>query len=220
MTEYIATRWYRPPEVLLEWDSYSKSLDVWSIGCIFAELIERKPLFQGNDSSHQIELIIMTLGTPKIEDIYKDGRLGSRELIYKFGKVEKLNWKDILPKATDDAIDLLESMLKFDPDKRVTVDEAMKHKYFDDLPKEADEKAEPVSKFDFEFEDQDLNINELRDLILHEIMLYHDQTILDEYEKAKEQYKKGERKKDKTSMLKSGSKNIGGGSKSSKSKIG
>lgn len=161
----------------------------------------------------------MTLGTPKIEDIYKDGRSGSRELIYKFGKVEKLAWKDILPKASDDAIDLLEKMLKFDPDKRITVDEAMKHKYFDDIPKENDEKAEPVSRFDFEFEDQDLNINELRDLILHEIMLYHDQTILDEYEKAKEQFKKGDKKKDKTGMTKSTSKNKTG-SKSSKSKLG
>lgn len=110
-------------------------------------------------------------------------------------------------------------MLKFDPDKRITVDEAMKHKYFDDIPKENDEKAEPVSRFDFEFEDQDLNINELRDLILHEIMLYHDQTILDEYEKAKEQFKKGDKKKDKTGMTKSTSKNKTG-SKSSKSKLG
>ena len=51
LTEYIATRWYRPPEVLLEWDSYDKSLDVWSIGCIFAELLDRKPLFPGKESS-------------------------------------------------------------------------------------------------------------------------------------------------------------------------
>jgi mitogen-activated protein kinase 7 len=162
----------------------------------------------------------MTLGTPKIEDIYKDGRHNSSEIIYKFGKVEKLKWKDILPKATDDAIDLLEKMLKFDPDKRISVEEAMKHKYFDDLPKDADEKVEPVSKFDFEFEDQDLNTNELRDLILYEIMLYHDQSILDEYDKAKEQYIKGEKRKDRHSVLKSGSKNKRTGSKSSRSNNG
>ena len=61
LTEYVATRTYRPPEVLLEWNTYSKSLDIWSIGCIFAELLERKPLFPGKESSEQIELIISIL---------------------------------------------------------------------------------------------------------------------------------------------------------------
>jgi len=50
-TQYIATRYYRPPEVLLEWETYDKSLDVWSIGCIFAELLERKVLFPGKNST-------------------------------------------------------------------------------------------------------------------------------------------------------------------------
>lgn len=201
LTEYIATRWYRPPEVLLEWDTYDKSLDVWSIGCIFAELLDRKPLFPGKESSEQIELILSILGTPKIEDIYKEGRSNSRELIYKYGKLERVPWKEMFPNAPDDALDLLDKMLKFDPDKRITVEQAMKHKYFDDLPMEADEKPEPVSKFDFDFEDQDLSTNDIKDLILHEIMLYHDQKLLDEYEKAKEIFKKNEKneKKNKNS---------------------
>lgn len=190
----------------MEWDTYDKSIDVWSIGCIFAELLDRKPLFPGKDSAEQIELILTILGTPKIEDIYKEGRLNSREIIYKYGKIEKQPWKEILPKAPEDALDLLEKMLKFDPDKRITIENAMKHKYFDNLPVEKEEKAESVSKFDFEFEDLDLDTVELREMILHEIMLYHNQGILDEYEKAKEQYKKGEKKKDKQ-LNKNGSKN-------------
>lgn len=206
LTEYIATRWYRPPEVLLEWDTYDKSIDVWSIGCIFAELLDRKPLFPGKESSEQIELILTILGTPKIEDIYKEGRSNSRELIFKYGKIEKVPWKEVLPKAPEDALDLLEKMLKFDPDKRITIENAMKHKYFDNLPVEVEEPAEPISKFDFEFEDMDLSTTELRDMILHEIMLYHEQKLLDDYEKAKEAYKKGEKKKDKQ-IQKSGSKN-------------
>jgi serine/threonine protein kinase len=213
LTDYIATRWYRPPEVLLEWDSYDKSLDVWSIGCIFAELLDRKPLFPGKDSSDQIELILSILGTPKIEDIYKEGRSNSRELIYKYGKIDKVTWKEIVPNASDDAVDLLEKFLKFDPEKRITLDQAMKHKYFDDLPHEDDEKAEPVSKFDFEFEEVDLNITELRELILHEIMLYHDQKLLDEYEKNKEMYKKNlkyEKKNEKLLKNNSNSSNLTG----------
>ncbi len=192
---------------MLEWDTYDKSLDVWSIGCIFAELLDRKPLFPGKESSEQIELILSILGTPKIEDIYKDGRSNSRELIYKYGKLERVPWKDLFPNAPDDALDLLDKMLKFDPDKRVTVEQAMKHKYFDDLPMEVDEKPEPVSKFDFEFEDQDLSTNDIKDLILHEIMLYHDQKLLDEYEKAKEAFKKNEKneKKNKSQIKKNNS---------------
>lgn len=177
----------------MEWDTYDKSLDVWSIGCIFAELLDRKPLFPGKESSEQIELILSILGTPKIEDIYKEGRSNSRELIYKYGKLERVPWKEMFPNAPDDALDLLDKMLKFDPDKRITVEQAMKHKFFDDLPQEADEKPEPVSKFDFDFEDQDLSTNDIKDLILHEIMLYHDQKLLDEYEKAKEIFKKNEK---------------------------
>ena len=105
-------------------------------------------------------------------------------------------------------------MLKFEPDKRITVDEALKHKYFNDIPYEEEDKVEPVSKFDFEFDEVELSTTELREHILHEIMLYHDQKLLDEYELAKEYYKKGiKAPTDKKKLVKSGSKT----SKTSKS---
>lgn len=200
--------------MLLEWDSYDKAIDVWSIGCIFAELLDRKTLFAGKSSDEQIELIITLLGTPKIDDIYnKDGRSNSREKIYKFGKITGISLKQMFPKVNDDALDLLDKMLKFEPDKRITVDQALKHKYFNDIPYEDEEKVEPVSKFDFDFDEMELSTTEIRDLILHEIMLYHDQKLLDEYELAKEYYKKGIKPTDKKKLVKSGSKT----SKTSKS---
>ena len=58
MTEYVVTRWYRAPELLLSCEDYSASIDVWSVGCIFAELLGRKPLFPGKDYIHQLKLII------------------------------------------------------------------------------------------------------------------------------------------------------------------
>jgi serine/threonine protein kinase len=68
MTEYVATRWYRAPEIMLSWKEYSNKIDVWSVGCIMAELLGRKPLFPGRDYMHQLHLIIDILGTPSMED--------------------------------------------------------------------------------------------------------------------------------------------------------
>lgn len=69
MTEYVVTRWYRAPELLLSCEDYSASIDVWSVGCIFAELLGRKPLFPGKDYIHQLKLIIQVLGSPAEEDL-------------------------------------------------------------------------------------------------------------------------------------------------------
>jgi serine/threonine protein kinase len=65
----VATRWYRAPEVLLTWCKYTKALDIWSVGCIFAELMGRRPIFPGKNYKHQIELICNVLGTPNVEDL-------------------------------------------------------------------------------------------------------------------------------------------------------
>lgn len=194
LTEYIATRWYRPPEVLLGWDKYDKSIDIWSIGCIFAEILGRRPLFPGHETTEQIELIVQVLGTPKIETIYKDGRTNSREQIFKFGEIEKTDFKEMFPDASLEAIDLLEKMLRFDPDKRITIDEAIRHKYFNDLPLEPGEKPEKVGEYDFEFEKFELNLTELRELILYESLLYHDEKIFEEYLKKREKFNSAKEK--------------------------
>ena len=69
MTEYVVTRWYRAPELLLSCDHYTSAIDIWSVGCILAELLVRKPLFPGKDYVDQLKLIIRTLGTPKEEEL-------------------------------------------------------------------------------------------------------------------------------------------------------
>ena len=63
-TEYVITRWYRAPEVILNASEYSKAVDIWSVGCIFAELIEKKPLFTGDSEIDQIFKIFQFHGTP------------------------------------------------------------------------------------------------------------------------------------------------------------
>ena len=74
MTEYVVTRWYRAPELLLSCEDskseYSTAIDMWSVGCIFAELLGRKPLFPGKDYFHQLKLIMEVLGMPSKEDLH------------------------------------------------------------------------------------------------------------------------------------------------------
>lgn len=67
MTEYVCTRWYRAPEVLCSWSDYGKPIDIWSVGCIFAEMLRRKPLFPGKNTQHQLQMIISTFGKPEPE---------------------------------------------------------------------------------------------------------------------------------------------------------
>ena len=69
MTEYVATRWYRSPEIVLGSNQYSKAVDMWSVGCILAELINEKPLFPGKSTLNQIEMILGVIGKPSFQDM-------------------------------------------------------------------------------------------------------------------------------------------------------
>jgi serine/threonine protein kinase len=87
LTEYVVTRWYRAPELLTECDVYGKAVDIWSVGCIFAEVLLRKPLFRGRDYIHQLNLIIETLGSPKPKDLefitYEEAKASIRAMKFR-----------------------------------------------------------------------------------------------------------------------------------------
>ena len=70
LTEYVVTRWYRAPEIMLSVQNYNEAIDVWSVGCIFGEMLGRKPLFPGNDYIHQLKLITKFIGKPSEEDLW------------------------------------------------------------------------------------------------------------------------------------------------------
>jgi len=92
LTEYVVTRWYRAPEVILNASHYTNALDVWSIGCIFAELLGRAPLFPGDDYLDQIKRTIAVLGTPTSEDMAFIGNDLARKYIRKLPKRNKQSW--------------------------------------------------------------------------------------------------------------------------------
>ena len=137
---------------------------MWSVGCIFAEMLQRKPFLPGTDTKNQIELICEYLGTPDVDNM-KHIPEESKNLIKKLPKNKKVgkDFNKIFSFANPEAIDLLKKLLTFDPDKRISVTDALAHPYLKDLHLEDDEPTrEPVDYLDFEFEDHNLTTQQLK----------------------------------------------------------
>jgi serine/threonine protein kinase len=182
MTDYVATRWYRPPELLLETKDYGPAVDVWSVGCILAELLRRKPFLPGTETKHQLELIFDVFGTPTEEDISLIPKPRLRKFLRSLPTKKPRALDILLPKASPVAIDLLKKIMVFNPQKRITVEEALKHPYLADLHFPEDEPTrEPVPNIEFEFEKHNLSLQQLKDLLYEEILLYHYEDFKKEY---------------------------------------
>ena len=174
LSEYVATRWYRPPEVLMNYDSYGPELDVWSVGCILAELILRKPLFPGRSTTNQIALIIDVIGSPSEEDLAQCPSRNARRYVKGLGTKPKIPWKQVFrgKEYEDDELDLIEKMLTWNPDKRITVEQALEHPF---MAKLHDPTDEPVTfpLDDFEFDREDVKLRELKNRLWEEVLKYH-----------------------------------------------
>lgn len=132
MTEYVVTRWYRAPEVVLLESQYTEAIDIWAAGCILAELINRKALFEGKDPTDQIKRIIGTIGYPSDQEMHwlPKGGVARRFLQQMCPKGAKADWAKMLPTASSDAREAVQAMLRFDPSTRATTDEALRLPYF------------------------------------------------------------------------------------------
>ncbi|ETW87697.1 hypothetical protein HETIRDRAFT_378853, partial [Heterobasidion irregulare TC 32-1] len=124
----VVTLWYRAPDVLLGSRTYSTSIDVWSCGCIFAEMISGVPLFRGRDNNDQLLHIMRIIGTPDDRTVRKMAAESIQ--VKQWPRYPKIPFQQVLPKASLQAIDLLERLLQFDPAKRITAQEALQHPYF------------------------------------------------------------------------------------------
>merc|ERR1711972_670566 len=174
MTEYVCTRWYRAPEVLCSWIDYTKAIDIWSIGCIFAEMLGRKPFFPGPNTQHQLQLIISFLGTPRVEELRKIPNDKCRKFIESLPNSRGKPFEDVFREASPTAIDFLHRTLQFDPDKRATVAQALQHAYLAQLYCPEDEPTRPpLDTSDFEFERRKINIKALREELFLEVMHYY-----------------------------------------------
>jgi mitogen-activated protein kinase 1/3 len=207
LSVHVVTRWYRAPELILIETDYTGAIDIWSVGCIFGELmmmikenaptfLDRKPLFPGgccfplsppgsnkdkvkvnefgfpNEKTDQLNVIFDVIGTPTEDDMKfitdPNGILYLKSLKQR----PKKNLKTKFPGSSDDSLDLLDKMLKFDPNKRITVNQALNHPFFGEV-KDPKKEVEADFNLEFEFEkDDNLSMEKLRNLFIQVINSY------------------------------------------------
>ncbi|CAI9767270.1 unnamed protein product [Fraxinus pennsylvanica] len=181
-TDYVATRWYRAPELCGSFFSkYTPAIDVWSIGCIFAEMLTGKPLFPGKNVVHQLDLMTDFLGTPPPESIARIRNEKARRYLSNMRKKQPVPFTQKFPNVDPLALRLLERLLAFDPKDRPSAEEALADPYFHGLANvDREPVSQPISKLEFEFEKKKLTKDDVRELIYREILEYHPQ-MLKEY---------------------------------------
>uniref|UniRef100_A0A8C2L372 mitogen-activated protein kinase n=1 Tax=Cyprinus carpio TaxID=7962 RepID=A0A8C2L372_CYPCA len=151
MTGYVVTRWYRAPEVILSWMHYTQTVDIWSVGCIMAEMLLGKPLFKGNDR-------ILP-------------RRKARNYIAKLPKLKKKDLRTLLPNVNPQAIHVLESMLLLDPESRITAAEGLALPFFSDFREPEEETEAPP--YDHSLDEAEQSLEKWKKLTFTEILTFH-----------------------------------------------
>lgn len=169
LTDYVATRWYRAPEILLGSTKYTKGVDMWSVGCILGELLCGKPMFPGTSTMNQLQRIITVTGEPKPEDIDAIQSAFAASMLESIPETEQKTLNELFPQAKPEALDLMKKLLQFNPAKRIDADEALKHPFVSLFHNPADEPTcnNPITLY---FNDnKKYSINEYRERLYTEI---------------------------------------------------
>lgn len=170
MTEYVVTRWYRAPELLLNAADYTAAIDVWSVGCIFMELFIHEPLFPGRDYMHQLRTIAKLIGVPNESSLDFVKGENAKRYLRELPQYEKQSLTEKFPMVPPEALDLVEKMLEFNPAKRITVEDALAHPYLASMHDATDEPICPTP-FTFDVDEHRLTEGKIRELIYKEALL-------------------------------------------------
>ncbi|KAI0662716.1 Pkinase-domain-containing protein [Cubamyces menziesii] len=133
LTQLVVTLWYRAPEILLGATTYSTAVDMWSVGCIFAELLLNEPLFQAKGEIEMISMIFKLLGPPTSQSWPDYNSLPLAKSIT-LPAPHPPQLRQRFPYITNAGLDLMSRLLTYDPDKRISAEEALKHPYFSESP--------------------------------------------------------------------------------------
>ncbi|KAG9280599.1 mitogen-activated protein kinase 11 [Astyanax mexicanus] len=167
MTGYVATRWYRAPEIMLNWMHYNQTVDIWSVGCIMGELLKGKVLFPGNDYIDQLKRIMEVVGTPTPDLLKKISSEHAQKYIQSLPYMPQQDLGKIFRGANPMAVDLLKKMLVLDCDRRISASEALCHPYFSQYHDPEDEPEAPL--YDQTPESKDCTLEEWKDLVFEEV---------------------------------------------------
>jgi len=129
LTDYVATRWYRPPEILLGSTSYQMGVDMWSVGCILGELLSGKPIFPGTSTMNQLDRIMQVTGYPTPEDIESMKSPFAATMLESLPKNRPKPLAEMFPRASSEALDLLRLCFQFNPGRRISAKDALRHPY-------------------------------------------------------------------------------------------
>lgn len=170
LTDYVITRWYRPPELLLENTNYTTAVDIWSVGCIFAEMYNRKPVFPGRNTMDQLRLISQNVGKPPAHIVeHKEALEKLREL-----PEGHLNIPKLVPglASNKEGMDFLTKLWTLDPSKRPSAAEMLAHPFLAHLHDESDEPSCP-QPFRWPYEGAAMGVPELRRAFWKDIVEYN-----------------------------------------------
>jgi mitogen-activated protein kinase 15 len=129
LTDYVATRWYRAPELLLGSTAYTKGVDQWSVGCILGELLSGKPFFPGTSTMNQLDRVMEVTGRPTAEDVDSMKSAFAATMLESVPFSKQKHLAEIFPSASPDAHDLIRRCLNFNPTKRISAKDALPHPF-------------------------------------------------------------------------------------------